>query len=571
MKTNLTYNGVSFGQRSKIEVSESMQYDDADRTVVHTVFKIRASGVVGKDSAYGVGQPAPGANQTSLAIAQHMQQLRGLLEKPGCILILAHDSFGPELRVNESTVRDIKFGPKPRVVSWVPIGHESACEVVWECEVCLPYGWTYNDARFNGLSAFNYSVNYSIDLAGWTTRTINGYLTIANNRQSPIFTSQGYRKIADTADRYRDIIKIDKPANFERESDFTVSPDKCRLDFTIVDSEIKSLNVYPPGVVSIRARHRTGWTRREVAYLPNTITCSIELARNQPKTYAWEIFKAIVSARVRSMPSASGSRSDNGYTYFLEGLEVSEELFEHKVEFSISYRIMSQISELFKATDILNALQWDHKEWRYWNDSMKSIQSNRGTTGLAHSVNQDAIIDLFMNGNLPYYENDSDVSGPAAEDRTGLYNEKPRPERSWLRFEANLEYVENRYDNVHITMGEDDLKYKEFDPKDPNATAPKQVAGVERFIESTAPDMLYVWRGYAERVGYDIPIPDKIKVGGVTLVKVGKAQVRRKRLGLFFGQPVYAAAWVQTYRVTSVPEPSSDEADPVNTQQTLQT
>jgi hypothetical protein len=76
---------------------------------------------------------------------------------------------------------------------------------------------------------------------------------------------------------------------------------------------------------------------------------------------------------------------------------------------------------------------------------------------------------------------------------------------------------------------------------------------VERFIETQAATFEVRWQGYAERVGYPIPRPDKLEIGGVTLYRVGRAVFRQKFLGNILGEPVYAAAWNQRYAIDKHP------------------
>jgi hypothetical protein len=124
-----------------------------------------------------------------------------------------------------------------------------------------------------------------------------------------------------------------------------------------------------------------------------------------------------------------------------------------------------------------------------------------------------------------------------------------------LKFETYLDYDEEVPTTIQINVGEDDLKLEEFDPNKPDATLGATETGskITRFVETQAGRIEVVWRGYAERVGYPIPRPDRLTVGGIELRRVGRSRFVQKFMGNSLGQPVYAAAWNQRYVVIKRP------------------
>ena len=116
---------------------------------------------------------------------------------------------------------------------------------------------------------------------------------------------------------------------------------------------------------------------------------------------------------------------------------------------------------------------------------------------------------------------------------------------------------ENVPTTVQVSVAPDDLVGQAFDPKNPEATlGGTSSAGreVDRFVETQSGRIEFVWRGYAERVGYPIPRPDKLKVGGYELRRTGRGSFLQGLIGNMLGQTVYAAAWAQRYVVSKRPK-----------------
>lgn len=542
-ESRLQYNGYPFNDYTNIFVNVEMIYDDAERTIKYHRYKVRAITTIYAE-----------ANDSYCG--EHFRRIRQLLSKAGQQLTLDHEGFGPRLVVNfnDTSVRDVEFGPKPRVLSWSPVGDTNAVEVVWECEFSIPTCTGDGNVRFSGLSSFNYGITFSVDTYGYSTRAISGYLEIAMTRNG--------QAIPDTADAYREIIVMPRLVNFERTHSFSLSPDKRRLDFSIVDTEIRTPNAYPPGVVKIRANHRVGWSRRSLATLPNSISATIELDKHQPRSRAWEIFRSIVADRTAY---ATGNKKT-----FLEALEIDEDIYGDSISFSLAYRIYftdkrGALSHIFDSTGLFEKPPGD---WVAWSASMLQSQSLRGNSLLRHVPSEDQIVDLCVNELLPQQSYPYAATPQPMSSYTRFCNQRPAPNESWLRFDASITSIEDVPATEQITLGGDDLEGKDFDPTDPTASngvtdAEEQII---RFIEEAPAGLRFQWIGYAERVGWDIPKPSRLTFGNTTLKRIGKGLFRKKLLGVHFCQPLYGAAWNFTYVVDERPEqlPLDDAVDPIN-------
>lgn len=532
---SLIYNGFQFSERSKMTVSERMQYDSADRTVKYNVLMLRVETIVAFTTS--------GGSQGSLA--NQMTALRAKLSKAGEFLRFEHPGFGNPIIINGGSDRnDVAFGPKPRLIEWNPIGNEWAAEVVWEVEFSLP---ACPNGRHSDLASLNYTVDYTIDNEGFTTRTTSGTMEIAMTRRD--------RSIPDTADYYREILSIYKPTNFERTHNFSLSEDKRTLSFSIVDNEIKSGNPYPPGITFIDATHDVDWNYRQRGKLSNTINATIVVARDKPALYAWEIFRLIVMKRQEFAYL-------NGDTMFIESLRVVESLFSHRHTFALSYRINATLPKFFTSTGVFQGVpvEWN---WDSWSESVKEIQHPRSIARLKHEPSDDVIIDLCGPSNIPNGRpNYPGYQNPVAYAMV-FQNRKPPPDKSWLTFNASLTYYEDTPNALQIKMGPSDLQYQEFDPASPAGETINSDGSIDRFVETSAPGMTYVWAGQAERVGYEIKCPNLINIGGVFLRRSGRGVFQQKYVGDFFGQPKYIAAWSFPFKVVRIPIVRKDDIDPV--------
>lgn len=543
MTTRLQYNGYAFNDLTNIFINADMVYDDSERTVKYHRYKLRAVTTIYSEAG-------------DTYCGEHFRRLRQRLSKAGQSLSLNHAAFGPPLLINVSeVVRDVEFGPKPRVLSWNPVGDTNAVEVVWECEFCLPTCDGDGNVRYSGIAGFNYGITYSIDTFGYTTRVVAGYLEIAMTRINGT-------EIPDTADAYRENIFVPHLVNFEREHNYSLSADKRKLEFSIIDREIRSPNAYPAGVVKIRASHRVGWTRRSLATLPNTISATIELDKHQPRSRAWEIFRAIVTDRTQY---ATGSKK-----IFFEGIEVDEDIYGNSISFSVAYRIYinderGALLHLFSSTGLFERPPGD---WAEWSASRLTAQSIRGNAELRHNKAEDIIFDLCTTLVAPQENYPYNAFPQPPSSYLRLCNPRPAPNESWLRFDASITSIEEVPTVEQITIGKDDLKGKDFDPTDPTAFngITDEEEDIIRFIESAPAGLKFQWIGYAERVGWDIPKPDRLTFGGVTLTRIGTGLFRKKLIAVHMCQPLYGASWNMTYVVDERPEtiPLDETIDPIH-------
>lgn len=547
----VTYNGFTFPDRSNILIDEEFIYDQADWTVTATKFTLRVTTVITNMEEYTGPTFNPSLDpdvqwQTNASFAAPtMHRARQALSKVGADLTIRHDGFGPHLDINQSSggVRDISWGPKPRILRWSPIGHTHAVEIVWECEFTIPV-CSGNGVvpKFAGLAAHNYSIAFAYDRKGYTTRTITGRVEIALTRQF------GGRNLTDSVDRYRALIDHQKPDNFVRTVSWSISDDKRVANYVITDTEIASPNAWPQGVVDIQAKHRVNWSKGvNLARVSQTITATIELAPTENKSRAWLIFRGIFQKRIAYSTSP----------VFIYSLDAEEEIFSNRVSFAINYYFLTELDviNIFNQTGLFQSVSDNLDNWAAWDSSTRALQPlqggqfHYGYSGLKHEPQIERIVDLCDNspGGGGDYPN---VTTRPTVPPSALCNSRPPADKSWLKFEAAFKYSEQSPAYTAVELKENDLLHKTFSPTNIDASLPDvSTEGAVRWIEERAGSQEFILQGYAERVGYQIPKPGRIKIGGNFYKPIGKGVYAQKFLGTHFCQPLFAAAWKQRYRL----------------------
>lgn len=545
----ITYNGYEFPDRSKFRIDESYVYDDAQVTVVETKFKLRVETIICSLES--------GSNDDHLASGNYagreMHRVRQLLSKAGGQLQVKHDGWGPNapyLTLGGSVgnqVRDVSMGPRPRVLTWNPIGNTAAVEVVWECEFSLPICDGQSPPNFTGLSAFNYSITFDINEGGFTTRRINGYIEIAMMRNG--------RTIVDSADRYRHKVMFEKPPNFERVATFDISLDKRRGTFSITDTEIESPNPYPVGARKIDAKHRVGWRRGNSSQLMNSITASIQTYPGIPKMRAWLIFNEIVTRRMAYAHQSAAEQA----RVFIDNIEVEEDIYSYRTQFAMTYRILDTpgMLAMINSTGLLLPLAVDNTNWQDWAIASNQLQpfqgiqdGDRGVAKLYHDFAYDRVVDLCdsQSGFQPSYSDWGSV--PSSGRPSALCNRKPPPAKSWIRFEGEWIIEEDQDTHVAVTLGPSDMQFTEFNPAKLDDTLPPDDSdSIRRFVETYAGEHTLIWQGAAERAGYPIPRPGKMRIGNLVLKPVGKGTFKPKFEGNFYCVPKYSAMWSIKYKL----------------------
>ena len=271
----VVYNGFKFPPALNSSVQCTPVYDDTDRSLMYMMYRIRIEFIVDLDHVGTLGEAAgedvaraTGGSKGS--IDNQIAHLRRRLCQVGRTLHVANLGLGPDLYVNDPAINyvwDVTWGPKPRMISWKPLGMNRACSIVWECEVGLvecenpaasvkeryqpevnkPYPRPLNVGAlpWNVLQLY-YNQTWDIDEIGATTKTFSAVIE-TRGQINPV----DVRLVMDCADNYRVFFEPPLFAGFKRTRNYKLDNKKTRLEITITDKEFESDWPLPPGIVQI--------------------------------------------------------------------------------------------------------------------------------------------------------------------------------------------------------------------------------------------------------------------------------------------------------------------------------
>lgn len=196
----IEYNGYRFNPKCKSFLSVNPKLDYSGRIEIAKIFTLRVSGYItprrpipGDEEALGIQLPAPWPQvpapgyDPKHVFATVDSELKIILDKlleTGKTLRYCGHGMGDLYvnTVNPNTglfVPDLNFGPHPRIITLRPAGFNKCWFIDWELVASVP---VCSDIDFNNvgnrIQEYVYSVNYNIDRAGYTKRTISGRIAI---------------------------------------------------------------------------------------------------------------------------------------------------------------------------------------------------------------------------------------------------------------------------------------------------------------------------------------------------------------------------------------------------------
>lgn len=518
------YNGYTFDGASRLSVRTEFVTDDADREIIYHKHTITVRAVIQSDGS------------TNLP----MEEIRARLSKQGAELLVVNNGFGRIQHHPTQTAapRDVRWGPKPKMLSWVPLGGGNAAEIEWQCEICQAACGLDNAIAFTDGSvlALNYSADYTLDPHGDTTRVLTGYLEIAQSR----FGNNTYF----SADQYRERISPEPPEGFMRVSrNFHISEDKSRLNFTIVDRQIPSENPWPEGVTEISCEYDVRWSQKQGSIYMASLNMDVRGRRGIPKARLWAHFTTLMRQKVMS--------SDAGGRYaILLSLRAKEDVFGMGCSFSATWRYTSTITNFIEQAGMFRPIG---TTWERWKTSLDDVQFNhRGTAGLELKPSQDAIISL-CNPQGSVLRDDQKPETKLRQSSDPISQDPPPPDQSWLSYDMQT--------TVHRDRPVARLSYMQEPDAEPTTPSMRQSAAPDWGAPGGEDDLLHqsgrskyvvTLSGSALRAGHKIPRPKLEQVGDQVPVEVS-GTYSQKIVGNSLGVPIYAAAWEIDYELPNSP------------------
>lgn len=537
----LSYNGYTFDGSAKVRVTSTPERDRAARTTIYRHIIITVSAVVAPQEATD----------------ESLEEIRGKLGEDGQALVFINKGYGTDIKVNTGgKTKDVKWGPKAQVLEWVPIGSSYACDIVWSCEVCLPECSCSGCKTFEGIMAFNYQMSFDIDYRGLTTRTITGYVEIAQTR------TKG-KKIPDSADHYRDIFGSKPLHGFRHDQNWRMSMDASTVEFSVVDTEIDSENAYPAGVTDIDMKHGARWQKpmeHKSSFQNGHISCTIRRSHDLPPAQMYRIFLTLAGQRLSKI-------RQNTFYVGLTDLEVEEDVFGRSASFNLTYRMLSGLDSFVKSHALFQRV--NGTDWNSWINSLASGPfNNRGYAQLGHDPSKDSIVDLCKQQQQTASGQGQQVNVFQSQFADVLKLKCPPPAYSFLRF--NVGQIGNTQRPVYVGHPIDepdkeddlggivDIRKESRDLKIGKAigkNAVIQQGGRTRYTTTIVFDII--------RVCYPIPRP-RIK-------KWGKQEVTERRAKIFSGpignmgnyRVFRLIGWIE-YVVPNAPESFKTLADSVS-------
>lgn len=543
----LVYNQFEFPDRSHVKVGVHPVYDESDRVVIGKRIVFDVTAII---APRGEGDPPV----TEPSALDHMQAVRDALETPGKSLYFSGLGF-PRLLVNDpvnatGNTRDIRSGPKPRVLQWMSLGADQAAEITWQCETVI----SPCESAFEGVASFVYSLAFNYRRNGFCTRRMTGHLTVAQSTIDGDSTA--------SADDYRELVQIARIPNWHREQDFALSADKSRLDFTITDSEIESPNAYPAGVVSISApvRSRIPFPNPRAVYVTNNFSVRLELEAFTPRVRAWEIFRDLLAARVAGLIAQE-------LPVVVREITIAENSFTHEYDFGVTFTTSAPFNMIIAGLGYFQPLALS---WLDWQVGMTNAQSHRGISHITHTKTDrnDRHVTL-CEPDTPEIDHIGIAAQPLPSTFYMLCNTPPPPDRSWLVFNSRIIEAIETETAWQSTYGDVTLEQVGFAPgasDGENPTLSVTEYDYEQSFAQAPPRQVWIWKGYAQRIAYPIPPLGKLTLGGKTARIVGNPRIMRRQIGVMFCLAVYEAAWSIALVLEETPESiTKDDIDPTGT------
>jgi len=381
----ISYNGYTFPLETETQGVEIKPVSDpAGRVVSYNLYSFTIRSFIRKD-----------ANQTGTTDTT-MESLRKLLTAYAAPFRYEAVGLGG-ISINVAGVKDVVWGPKPRMLRWQPRG-QLVCEILWAVEVAIPE--CDNASYAFAAMEYNFRLNWEIDAGGYTRRIYSGHLRIPQTRTGP-----AVRTLSDNADLYRNKVVPAVPIGFRRESqDFTLSEDKCKLEFSITDVEHPATNYPPEGVVLVSASHEVASNPPYCGYSwSGTIEATYEMARDQDRRKALQCFYDLMQDRIDAIranvpvvPTNEQANIKPGTFIMLQFRASEPEIYGRRhAAFSCRYQTVLSLPSLLQSSALWRPVPGD--TWDKWYLSLQSTAfSNRGNAQMAFANNGDALIDLCL-------------------------------------------------------------------------------------------------------------------------------------------------------------------------------
>ncbi len=571
-----------------LRITTISHYDEAGRTIAYMEYLIALRTVVYAASPNG-------------DIVDTMNDIRQVLMSPGNELVYQDRGFG-DFEINTATVKDVKWGPKPKILNWEQWGDNNVAQIEWQVEVCIP---ECSAAKYeNHVMEYNYRLTDDVDTNGFTTRRVAGYLSIPQTRNG-----QANRQFKHSADEYRAKIKPTTPERFRPlPMSVTLSLDKCRLDFSFADQEM-GRDIPPPGILRVKA-NMTAQNPQAMFFnrFIYTIDATYDLALTaDPQIAIAHFLKIVASRRNVILPNANkvnvpglppvvlGPGGQLIKPFAPDGKQATVGFIELQWRFTESdiYAQVKQYSAsvTFAATFFLWQLlikdprnggfftPMPDSDWNKWKVSLIKIlpfdgNGVRGQAGLKFNPGDDLIIDLCQQDLKDSNLKPVKPKPPPPMPRVVEVGPPPRVVPDWVLYEQSFYFQQVDNPVLHkplVPPPSPGLAQSNFQPPGQQSQEPGDASIVGTRCQST---WYMVHTGRAIRVGKPINPPVALFIGPLQLIPANRPQDGFKTMIVpGVSANIHVATWSFRYlipsRVGTDAMPPNPTADPDRAQRDL--
>lgn len=556
-------------------ISARPKMDEANRTVTYWEYTIEINDKI--------QAPEGGVVDTQIDLMRHF------LMVPGREFRYANHGFGltsMNINVPGGTITDAAWGPTPLGFEFTPLGNQGAL-VTWRVQVNIPACLADSQTKYiNRLAAWNYGVNWSIDESGLTTRTITGYIEIPMTRQT------GSDKVYDTADSYRYKTRPGTIYGFRRTSNFTLSKDKRRLDFTYTDTEL--IAPLPDGVAHWTASHSVESGMNDGFNIWNgTIEATIEMAKDKAKGEAFNRFMILVQSRLGTANAANGQNNQKAAvmnaaekprggkpgTILPTKFSAREELNSRTSHFSFAYQMIGvSFGDLITVSGLWTPVPGT--DYTTWGISMATMFGVRGFAGMGEKAGEDILINLCDPTPPPREAKQlKKIEKKTKKKEVQDIDERAAPAgvgnfvHGWLKWNNDIQMHEKNRVIVHVPLGGDNAQPVVAATQaalaagagavdaTPGGQQPSATSVALNHLQRIAgPNGIIRMIGSGVRAAGRVPIPRIQSVAGIPVVQ-GECVSSEKIIGASLaGMPIYQTTWNITYYLAKMPTTAIEAA-----------
>lgn len=282
----LQYNGIEFSSLYTSTLSGKQIQDDAGRTVKGVEYSLSVEGVVTLNT---------GEDTTDAAWVR----LRRQLSVDAGILYYERKGFGSVLVNAPGGVKDMAWGPKPKVLEFRPLGGSRAALIRWEVTYMVPELASIPNPL--PVVQFNSEISISYDDEGFTKLSIHGVLEIPMTR-----LSVGDRTVPTSVDAYREKYMDAVAASFDltrfriTNRHFRISRDRRTMDWEFTAEELPYMGL-PLGATSARGTFSVRTEKNNPALFPwiCSMRCTYTIQIGASRRLAWMHFISLLRYRMQ--------------------------------------------------------------------------------------------------------------------------------------------------------------------------------------------------------------------------------------------------------------------------------